>query len=722
MDTEYVLPFNGIEIEEKLGKIDSLATKNEVPTKTSQLNNDSGFITSYTETDPTVPAWAKASTKPTYTASEVGADASGTANSLISAHNTATDAHADIRTALNNKLSSSELQTAINTSLAQAKASGEFDGANGKDGSNGKDGVDGKDGVSATHSWNGTTLTITSASGTSSADLKGDKGDKGATGAAGTTPVKGTDYFTEADKAEMVEDVKNSIPGLGDLLGGGVEEVTYVPSLDGYLKVETGAIYTGTAGTYHTDYIALEGYAEILASCNISSQGYALAFFDSSKTLLPAISIVAEGSGVTKTINMEVPSEAAYCMLCDYEYAPPSNAFITLIPSRGIVERVDELDARTNPLNGKTIAVLGDSISSVAYTVPNYWQMIAEKTGCNFLDYGVSGSCFAVRSAEHTRSFLERAADMASADAVLVMGGTNDANKNILLGDWASTDNTTLYGSLNALIALLRSKYPGRPIVFCTPIKMKGDTDDGFPKTMADLKNATASTNLELWHCALAIQAKCAVHGIPVIDLYNASGIGSGLSGFFRPDDSLHPSILGECRIANMVQPVLEQQFLYTTKYFAEPVNLVPTSIDTDGSIFNGTGYKDGYRLSSSGNTSVQAGSTVTGFIEFITSDVLRIKGVTMTDSNAAGTYVNNSYIAFYDSAFTKIGVTNNAGGSGICPNAVNSYRTSETNGVHTYDFSAVDGTNVKYIRISSPFGEAGSGSGMFVTVNQEIT
>ena len=32
----------------------------------------------------------------------------------------------------------------------------------------------GKDGVSATHSWNGTTLTISSASGTSSANLKGD--------------------------------------------------------------------------------------------------------------------------------------------------------------------------------------------------------------------------------------------------------------------------------------------------------------------------------------------------------------------------------------------------------------------------------------------------------------------------------------------------------------------------------------------------------------------
>jgi hypothetical protein len=43
----------------------------QIPTTTSQLTNDSGFITS--ETDPTVPAWAKASSKPTYTASEVGA-------------------------------------------------------------------------------------------------------------------------------------------------------------------------------------------------------------------------------------------------------------------------------------------------------------------------------------------------------------------------------------------------------------------------------------------------------------------------------------------------------------------------------------------------------------------------------------------------------------------------------------------------------------------------
>jgi hypothetical protein len=55
----------------------------------------------------------------------------------------------------------------------------------------------GKDGVSATHSWNGTVLSITSASGTSSADLKGEKGD----------PYT----LTDADKAEIVKETVETI-------------------------------------------------------------------------------------------------------------------------------------------------------------------------------------------------------------------------------------------------------------------------------------------------------------------------------------------------------------------------------------------------------------------------------------------------------------------------------------------------------------------------------
>lgn len=100
-------------------------------------------------------------------------------------------------------ISQNDLQSATDSALAQAKASGEFDGA---------DGAAGKDGVSCTHSWSGTTLTVTSASGSTSANLKGEKGNKGDTGEAGHTPVKGTDYWTAADKAAMVSDVLAALP------------------------------------------------------------------------------------------------------------------------------------------------------------------------------------------------------------------------------------------------------------------------------------------------------------------------------------------------------------------------------------------------------------------------------------------------------------------------------------------------------------------------------
>ena len=53
--------------------VGALPDDTAIPTKVSELTNDAGYLTGYTETDPTVPAWAKAASKPTYTASEVGA-------------------------------------------------------------------------------------------------------------------------------------------------------------------------------------------------------------------------------------------------------------------------------------------------------------------------------------------------------------------------------------------------------------------------------------------------------------------------------------------------------------------------------------------------------------------------------------------------------------------------------------------------------------------------
>lgn len=67
-------------------------------------------------------------------------------------------------------------------------------------------GNDGKDGASATHYWDGTVLVVTSASGSSSADLKGETGDDG------YTPVKGTDYWTDEDKQSIIDEILSMYP------------------------------------------------------------------------------------------------------------------------------------------------------------------------------------------------------------------------------------------------------------------------------------------------------------------------------------------------------------------------------------------------------------------------------------------------------------------------------------------------------------------------------
>ena len=118
-----------------------------------------------TETDPTVPIWAKQPTKPTYTAAEVGA------------------------------IPQDNLQETINEALAQAKASGEFDGADGQPGENGTDGYSPT--ANVTQNDNGATITITDKNGTTTATVKNGKdGADGIPGKDGTTGADGKDGIT----------------------------------------------------------------------------------------------------------------------------------------------------------------------------------------------------------------------------------------------------------------------------------------------------------------------------------------------------------------------------------------------------------------------------------------------------------------------------------------------------------------------------------------------
>lgn len=74
--------------------------------------------------------------------------------------------------------------------------------------------------------------------------------------------------------------------------------------------------------------------------------------------------------------------------------------------------------------------------------------------------------------------------------------------------------------------------------------------------------------------------------------------------------------------------------------------NQIPISTDAGGAVFNGVGYQQGYRLSSSGNPSPQASTYITGFIPVHSGDTVRFEGMNLKEGSAA---INEQRIAFYD-------------------------------------------------------------------------
>ena len=161
---------------------------------------------------------------------------------------------------ISGKLDANKLPEAINAALAQAKASGEFDGADGKDGGYYEPSVDaagnltwtaskddmfhiaganikgpkGNDGTSVTVEYitqstvDGGSNVVTFSDGNTVTIKNGSKGSKGD---AGEPPVKGVDFWTPADQEQIVQDV---IAALGTPVFGRVDENNHI-TLSGHL-------------------------------------------------------------------------------------------------------------------------------------------------------------------------------------------------------------------------------------------------------------------------------------------------------------------------------------------------------------------------------------------------------------------------------------------------------------------------------------------------------
>jgi hypothetical protein len=137
--------------------------------------------------------------------------------------------------------------------------------------------------------------------------------------------------------------------------------------------------------------------------------------------------------------------------------------------------------------------------------------------------------------------------------------------------------------------------------------------------------------------------------------------------------------------------------------------NQIPISTDTDGSVFNGVGFKTGYKLSGSGALESYSGIEVTGFIPCVKGDVVRLSGIAMSkNDNDAGSV---DRISFYDGSKAHLQTIN------VMQNSVGWWGASYDSDGNLTQFTNTKATTSAYMRLSAHEIDADS----VITINEEI-
>lgn len=329
------------------------------------------------------------------------------------------------------------------------------------------------------------------------------------------------------------------------------------------------------------------------------------------------------------------------------------------------------------------------------------------------------------RGKDTTNANYSEVAEYADFDIIIIAAGINDytigADEPEIEASFTSDSTAVALSALDKkvfasafryCIETLRSLYPNSQIFVCTPTQTASTY-----RTYASVKGKRDH-----------IIALCERMSVTCIDTFMC-----GIYGINENDgaegldliDGVHPNDSGKSKIAKYNAREVVKHYIADTSDTSvnNYTNLVTTSIDATGDIFNGTGYQDNVRINSSGevSTSEATNTTSTGFIKVSGGDVVRIKNCEFLNSINGQ---NANAIGVYDSAKNHLGTTT-AGGSvyGIFGSTYMEYKFSsvveETTGVYKWVVPPTE-SGVEWVRLSCYTGA--NGADLIVTVNEEIT
>lgn len=533
-------------------------------------------------------------------------------------------------------------------------------GDTGATGSAGKDGVgvksvaqtttssaDGGSNVITVTLTDGKTSTFTVKNGSKgSTGAQGVQGIQGATGADGYTPVKGVDYFTEADKQAMVSQVSNAfIQGENEVYQA-VNAVYAQQATNDSNGEKIADTYVKKVDVPDYWLTALQEGAKAIntALCTAGKNKSAFLFYSdahwnygSQKSPL-LLKYLYEHTGITKTIfgGDIVQNEAT-----DYEamsYLWTWRNMLKGLPNHhSVVGNHDDGNATNNLFTEQYVYgyLLAPEetpdIVSGGGGLYYYIDNSAEKTRYLYLDTAYKG--LNDKQKEFVKNALISTPDGWHIIAVShIWRDTIYPNESAGITDYAVGDFSANGSELLAIFDSYNSRSGdyascGGWVEFCigghTHIDHDSTSATGIPVILVE----TDSKHVRNPHRHTNGQFKYA----------EGTATESSVNGIIADYDNHKIYVVRIGRGASREIEVTNYQVSYT--------NVLPLALSVDGtSVYNGKGWKADVRWSSSGNNeSTQSGIYMTGYIPVSIGDVIRLKNITMllNDSSNRGCHLH---------------------------------------------------------------------------------
>ena len=344
----------------------------------------------------------------------------------------------------------------------------------------------------------------------------------------------------ESAKAEIREEIsavdekfeKSNKINVTDITGG---QSGFVDSTGGF---------NSSASWIVTGYILVKNLSTISEHVHAYTTVPYAVFYD--KYMVFIGSKTAE-TGDVQNINITVPDNAYYIRL-NMMSADTSQYYEYTVDK--IKTAAISTKNNYDPLYGKKIGAVGDSITIGTYSVPGmtYVNQIANAHNMTVDNQAIWGSVFPTgktQSEQPQGSIYSQVASVsADCDMLIICGGINDADYQADESYWgavsggysATLDTTTFCGAFEGTLKSALDKFKGKPILFVFEHRMTTKYQSQYGVHFEDVQYPLMIEMLNKW-------------GIPYVDLFHdmpSIKLTPGYIALYSFDDQgIHPNIAG---------------------------------------------------------------------------------------------------------------------------------------------------------------------------------